>query len=460
MRSLPVVLAALLAACTDTLVDPSVLQDRSPDGRDSLFATGNEEEQRLAEDIAYAWLDDHSDRALEGIGDLSTRLVQIRGGRAHVRIAQELDGLPVFHAQSVVHVDAEGLVTDMTDGWEHGVEVDTTPSVLEADAVALAVEATGGWDFVDRDPDVLLGVLRHATGDHLAWRIRVPRFDGADKPSQLVSFVDAHDGTVIWTYDDLKTATCSATTSYNGAVTFPCDSSGGRYQLTSTARGAGTFSAANVWSADSWYLNDVTSSSTRFSSDATSVDAHFGLVSTLDTYAGLFGRDGMDGHGGPVYQDGLTTAVTHYGSSYANAFWDGQRMVFGDGDGWSMGALTALDVVGHEFTHGVTEHTAGLVYANQSGALNESMSDVFGAVVEFHQQGRASVWKVGEDAMTPHTAGDALRYMDDPARDGQSADHMSRLYTGGWDNGGVHTNSGIGNLAFQLVADGGRHPRR
>ena len=172
MRSLPVVLAALLAACTDTLVDPSVLQDRSPDGRDSLFATGNEEEQRLAEDIAYAWLDDHSDRALEGIGDLSTRLVQIRGGRAHVRIAQELDGLPVFHAQSVVHVDAEGLVTDMTDGWEHGVEVDTTPSVLEADAVALAVEATGGWDFVDRDPDVLLGVLRHATGDHLAWRFR------------------------------------------------------------------------------------------------------------------------------------------------------------------------------------------------------------------------------------------------------------------------------------------------
>ncbi|MCB9683737.1 MAG: M4 family metallopeptidase [Alphaproteobacteria bacterium] len=454
-----VALATLLTACTDTLLDPSALQ-QSIDGRDSIFATGSEEEQRLAEDLAYGFLDDNEERVLAGIFGVATDQVQIRNGLAHVRIDQELDGLPVFGAQSIVHLDEDGEVIDMTDGWEHGVDLDTTPRVLQADALEQAVLKTGGWDNVSDYPQAVLGVLRHDSGDHLVYRVRIPRLDGSDRSSIPVVFVDAHDGKVVWSYDDLQTATCTANTAYNGAISFPCDSTSGGYRTVSASKGTGTWSARNASTTSSTSIYDVVSSGTNFTVDNVAADAHFGVVSTLDYYAQTFGRNGIDGNGGPDYKEGLTTAVVHYGNRYANAYWDGTRMVFGDGDNSWLGPLTSLDIAGHELTHGVTEHTAGLIYSGQSGALNESMSDVFGAMVEYFVEGPGNdIWDIGEDAWTPGTSGDALRYMDNPHQDGDSADHMSNIYTGSADNGGVHTNSGLPNLVFYLVAQGGHHPR-
>ncbi len=126
-------------------------------------------------------------------------------------------------------------------------------------------------------------------------------------------------------------------------------------------------------------------------------------------------------------------------------------------DGTQFTPLVTLDIAGHEMTHGVTERTANLTYSNESGALNESMSDVFGSMVESYARGNVvneDTWKIGEQAYTPGTAGDALRSMKD-THSGGDPDHYSERYTGTADNGGVHTNSGIGNWVFYSAAAGG-----
>jgi thermolysin len=141
-------------------------------------------------------------------------------------------------------------------------------------------------------------------------------------------------------------------------------------------------------------------------------------------------------------------------------------MFYGDGDGVSFSPLVTLDICGHEMTHGITSRTANLTYANESGALNESWSDVFGAMVELYAEGTETTqtWWIGEDANTPSTAGDALRYMDRPHQalnygytTNDDPDHYTERYTGTGDGGGVHINSGIPNHVFYLLAKGGTH---
>ena len=204
------------------------------------------------------------------------------------------------------------------------------------------------------------------------------------------------------------------------------------------------------------------------------VDAHYGAAKTFDYYQTVHGRNGINGSGGPgtttaAVNSGISLIVSrvHFGSNYNNAFWNGSVMTYGDGNGTSFSPLVTLDIAGHEMTHGVTQFTANLTYSNESGALNESMSDVFGAMVERYARGgvvNSDTWKIGEQAYTPSTSGDALRYMDNPhAKSGggftadDDPDHYSERYTGSSDSGGVHINSGIGNKAFYLVAAGGTH---
>ena len=138
-------------------------------------------------------------------------------------------------------------------------------------------------------------------------------------------------------------------------------------------------------------------------------------------------------------------------------------MTYGDGDGTTFTPLTTLDICGHEMTHGVTERTANLTYAKESGALNESWSDILGAMVELYARRRnatSDTWKIGEQAYTPNTAGDALRHMDDPHAVGDPDHYSERLYPGTCtpsnanDQCGVHTNSSIANKAFYLGSCG------
>ncbi len=187
-------------------------------------------------------------------------------------------------------------------------------------------------------------------------------------------------------------------------------------------------------------------------------EAYDGLGATHALLQTAFGRNSVDGRGLPL------DATVHYGDDYDNAFWDGERMVFGDGDGEVFTRFTAsLSVIGHELAHGVTQYTAALVYEGQSGALNESFSDVVGALVEQHSRGQRAdeaSWLIGEGLFTDQVEGRALRSMLAPGtaydddvlgRDPQPADMAGYVETRD-DNGGVHLNSGIPNRAFALAA--------
>jgi hypothetical protein len=192
--------------------------------------------------------------------------------------------------------------------------------------------------------------------------------------------------------------------------------------------------------------------------DPAADEAYAGLGATWSLYQQVYGRDSLDDAG-----LGLDATV-HYGQDYDNAFWNGRQMVFGDGDGVVFRRFTvAVDVIGHELTHGVTELTAALVYQGQPGALNESISDVFGSLVKQHVAGQDAAdadWLIGEGLFVPGINGVALRSMkapgtayDDPAvgKDPQPASMAGYVETTD-DNGGVHLNSGIPNRAFYLAA--------
>jgi len=188
--------------------------------------------------------------------------------------------------------------------------------------------------------------------------------------------------------------------------------------------------------------------------------AYDGTGATWTMFSECFGRDSIDGQGLELLSS------VHYDRGYANAFWDGSQMVFGDGDGEIFGGFTgSVDVTGHELTHGVTQYTANLAYEGQSGALNESISDVFGSLAKQHNLGQSTEeadWLIGAGLFRPGVQGVALRSMKEPGtayddprlgRDPQPA-HMSDYVETEDDNGGVHINSGIPNRAFYLTAAG------
>jgi Zn-dependent metalloprotease len=197
------------------------------------------------------------------------------------------------------------------------------------------------------------------------------------------------------------------------------------------------------------------------SSDNEVMEAFKGLLATYTFYWDIFKRNSIDDHGLPLI------GSVHYGRSYDNAFWNGQQMVFGDGDGQIFRRFTiSIDIIGHELTHGVTGDTANLDYQAQSGALNESVSDVFGSMVKQYsanpkQTAADADWLIGEAIFMPNINGKALRSMKDPGsayddpntlgKDPQPGTMAGYVNTD-QDNGGVHINSGIPNHAFFLVA--------
>ena len=197
--------------------------------------------------------------------------------------------------------------------------------------------------------------------------------------------------------------------------------------------------------------------------DAAVNQAYDGSGTTFDFYEQVFNRNSVDDHGLEL------VSSVHFETDYDNAFWDGSQMVYGDGDGqmFKRGGFTeCLDVIAHELTHGVTQFTAGLRYRAQSGALNESFSDVFGSLVRQRSLGQTADqadWLIGEGIMGPELPGEALRSLKAPGTafkfDNQPADmaHYVNLPDDGdprHDNGGVHINSGIPNHAFYLAATG------
>ncbi|HOH99747.1 MAG TPA: M4 family metallopeptidase [Bacteroidales bacterium] len=262
--------------------------------------------------------------------------------------------------------------------------------------------------------------------------------------------INAADGSVLRMIDLIQTVDVQGTavTKYSGVRTITTDSTGTTYRLQETGRGNGieTYNlqngtnynnAVDFTDADNYWNNF------NAQKDEIATDAHWGAEMTYDYFWLEHGRNSIDGNGFKL------RSYVHYSNNYANAFWDGYRMTYGDGSG-SMGPLTALDIIAHEISHGLTSFTADLDYAYESGALNESFSDIFGAAVEFYAKPTAANWTIGENI------GVIIRSMSNPNAYGDPDTYLgTNWYIGSGDNGGVHTNSGVLNYWFYLLTVGG-----
>ncbi len=262
-------------------------------------------------------------------------------------------------------------------------------------------------------------------------------------------YIDAKTGQFIMENKRIHDANVPATGTslYNGNVSFTADNASGPYRLRQTADGGGiqTFDLNNSTNYNS--AVDVTSNSTNFTSNPTGVQAHFGAEKTYKYYSQKYGRNSYNNTGGVI------KSYVSYSSNYVNAFWDGTRMTYGDGDGTNYGPLVSLDICGHEITHGVTEYSANLVYSYQSGALNESFSDIFGESIEKFASG-TNDWLMGDDIGAGGSGG-ALRSMSNPNAYGDPDTYLgTNWYSGSGDSGGVHTNSGVQNFWYYVLSVG------
>lgn len=411
---------------------------------------------------ALAMLDDAADLRVQQV--LEDELAM-----SHTRARQYYQGIPVWGGETIIHQQANGDLASITDTRVKGLQANIVPDYTAKEATDLAVDSLGGWARVTDQPEAALWIFRQEGVDHLVWRVQVPMID--DAPTMPVLFVDAHDGSIVSRYENLQTACPSAVGAgsayYSGVVSLDsCKYSVNKYYyLESTSDSYATLSFANTTTRIS-YLGDSDNSWTA-ASQKVAVQAHYNTGKVVDYYASTFGRNGVNDAGGPGFTPSLggfnllLTAAVSYGKKYNNAFWDSSLgiMVYGDGDGKNFGPLVSTDISGHEMTHGVIQYTAGLNYTGESGGLNEAYADIFGAMIERYVDGNvtsASTWIIGEDAYTPSTAGDGLRYMSNPAKDKNSLDYY-KANAGKYD---VHYSSGIANLAFYLLSEGGAHPTR
>lgn len=405
---------ALLAGCAT--------EESGQKTDESIFAAADQDTLQFAGELALSEAFDRP-AMFERAGELTVSRVLIdEEGRAHARLGQTIGGIPVFEGEAIVQLGKDGKFDTVNDHFVHDVKVNLVPTISEKEALEIALNEFGGSDMLVGTPKVDMQIVRDRLGDHLTYRVQADMRDAKDELTMPVVFVDAHSRDIVRSFDNLETARSRTTYTAKNRTSLPGTS-------------LRTEAAAPV-------------------ADTIANQAHDAAGKVWDYYSSKHSRDSYDGAGAMI------KSTVHYSRNYVNAFWNGTQMVYGDGDGVQSSALTVLDVVGHEITHAVTERSSNLTYANESGALNEAMSDIFGASIEAFRDNAvsANTWKIGEECWTPATPGDSLRQMDDPGLYGDY-DYYPTRYTGTSDNGGVHWNSGIANLAFALAVKGGTHPR-
>ncbi|MFL5358547.1 M4 family metallopeptidase [Archangium sp.] len=355
-------------------------------------------------------------------GDLVAKRSRVdEQGVTHIRYGQTKNGLPVVNEELIVHVDSNGTITG-ANGTARDGEIVSAKATISADAAQVAALNTTTGRHLATEGSRLVYVRSQQDGKlKLAYEVTVTG-EGAELPVRDLVYVSAKDGSEIQRVSQIETLLNRKVYSANNGTTLPGT-------LKRSEGGAATGDAH--------------------------VDGNYTkLGGTYDCYKNNFGRDSYNGLGATLISS------VHYSTNYVNAYWDGTQMVYGDADGVQSGMLgLSADVTTHELTHAVTSSESNLTYSGESGGLNEAMSDIFGAYCESYASGTWStsnaVFMVGDDIWTPATAGDALRYLYDPAKDGVSKD----FWVSGVGSADVHYSSGIANLAFKLLSTGGTHPR-
>ncbi|MGY4976332.1 M4 family metallopeptidase [Streptomyces sp. 900105755] len=390
-----------------------------------------------------------------------------RNGTQHVRYDRTYRHLPVLGGDFVVHLKSDGAYRSADRATRSRISLASiVPDVSAPKAADLAVNALRAANLgdalkqVQAKPQLVVDAL-HGT-PKLAWRTDAVGKDSLGNPVARTVLTDARTGAQIDAWDSIETATGDGKSLYSGTVPLETTQSGSAYNLTDPTRGnTYTGDAANktdlcifgicISRAPSTVFTDADNHwGTGAASDRSSaaVDAQYGTNETWDYYKNVHGRNGIAGDGKGSYNR------VHYGNNYNNAFWDDSCfcMTYGDGDGTTFGPLVALDVAGHEMTHGVTSKTAALTYSGESGGLNEATSDILGTLVEWYANNSSDPgdYLIGEKIVRSGFGKTALRYMDQPSKDGSSADYWSSS-VGNLD---VHYSSGVANHFAYLLAEG------
>ncbi|MFF8690775.1 M4 family metallopeptidase [Streptomyces sp. NPDC015144] len=402
------------------------------------------------------------------VSELSTVRTTKDGAQSSVRFQQKHHGVPVFGAEYAVQTraaDGGQQVTSATGTLYTDLTVSTTPTVSEATAKQRMFSLDRGLSGVRGAKTEAhgLSVLPDAKGGRLAWHFTVTGGKANGAPVRQEVYIDARVGGIALSYNNIDAADASPAqgtgvrvdgTEAKLDVNKETD---GSYTLVDSTRTMYPVTGGQIrtYDAQRKQYTDVaggpvgddvplvTSAGDRFDGAHTTsgaVDAHLNAAKVYEYYENQIGRDGVDGKGGTIYS---VVNVASNGKDYANAFWDGSKMVYGHMNGVPLSV--GLDVVGHEMTHGVTEHSAGLVYLNQSGALNEAISDYFGNAMETADKGIA---------MSDPTSGLIGEYLCNGTKpleecalrdlnDGRSAQKDYQPIPLDIDNGGVHYNSTI-----------------
>lgn len=458
-------------------------------GKQTEQALQAEEQPDWAKEALCISLDQLQGRASE-FGLLNAHaefklLEAIEDGRGYkdVRLDQLHNGVEVFGGQIMTHLDNNGALVDVSGHFYDDARIDTTPMINEAQAIEAAKSALGHSGEFSEEPVARLVILpeKVRTGEDkvegatLTYLVQL-LVEEIQKQGNHQYFINALDGSVRWYYDDTQREVGTGKGFFHKKVkidTSPHESGG--FTLLDPERGFSRVRDGNLLSPkdpNEGVGSTLIDFDNRWGNGKPSniqtqaVDAYYGIAKIWD-YFEQYGWFGVDGKGKGI--TGLIRARFLYSDSNGNEriYSDnatyspnGNIIRFGSGDGITTNPWIAIDTVGHEFTHAVTKYSADLIYAKESGAINESFSDIFGTAIEFFADPENADYLRAEDIFIQ---GGFLRDMQDPTRAGHPdhyADRVGRTClipdpSNDWC--GVHTNSGIMNKAFYLMAEGGTH---
>jgi len=417
-------------------------------------------------------------RNYDVLSGFKLRLIErdvLSNGNAHQKIQFEKNGIPMFGAIALLH-ESHGNVR-ISSNPLHGKSLHFEDEMNRTgeEIIQKAIEVHNGTFYAWQDPGTE-AILKEQSGDEnatfypspeliyidrsfpefsghfiLAYRLRVYSLQPL---SQKEYFISAADGDILYSNERIHSTEVEgvAHTKYSGIRNIKTDSLGpAHYTLNESARGGGIqtlnmrnsilydnavdfIDSNNIWNNFNEQMDEV------------ATDAHWGMEMTYDFYSQKLNWKSFDN------KDSKMLAFVHFSTDYVNAFWNGRWTTYGDGrKAAGYEPLVTLDVVGHEFTHGVVDYTADLIYRNEPGALNESFCDIFGSSIEHFADTSLFNWWIGEGFTK-----NGIRSMENPKFHGNpDTYHGENWEYSAFDNGGVHINSGVQNKWFQLLSDGG-----
>ncbi len=422
-------------------------------------------------------------------------------GQSHVKVQQYHNGIKVYNAEVILHAENDIIVSQNGNYVQSELLPNEKSAVIEADVITENIKSSlkdfdTNWNFLNginhrieknqieqelvyyKDNDEYKLAYHMTVYPHMAEHIEyiidatdgrtiversiICKFHNHDNATHKCNGHHDHDinksivdGQATADANDLLGANRTIQTYDVGGDFFLIDASRAMYNSGSSTMPNSpegviwTIDMRNDSPANNADYFHVTSSDNRWGSSPEGVSAHYNAGNAYDYFKLVHGRESISGNGQNIIS--FVNVGNEDGTSMGNAFWNGLGIFYGNGDNMFLPLGRGLDVAGHEMTHGVIQATANLEYSGESGALNESFADIFGAMIDRDD------WFIGEDVLRN---GSALRNMQDPHNGASAGDfgggwqprHYNERYTGSLDNGGVHINSGIPNRAYYLLA--------